>query len=208
MTKLTVYLKNNVVSSYSFSFEVGKLHIGRDDTNDVVIDSPMLAPVHAVIMVRGGNAAIKQLNTNFPLIINGKDTKESILNDGDAITIGQHIVVYSVEQTEQSKETINIVEPTNPKVKEGYIPHVANYQIISGTGIGKIFHIKNSMTRIGEPGSGIVVVSKRKDGYFVSVLENTGIITLNKNPLAQHMVKLDHRDILVLDNTTIQFYLH
>jgi hypothetical protein len=63
------------------------------------------------------------------------------------------------------------------------------------------------MTMIGEPGTGIVVISKRKDGYFASILENIGVITLNNQPLADSMVKLAHHDVLVVSNTTIQFFL-
>ena len=63
------------------------------------------------------------------------------------------------------------------------------------------------MTMIGEPGSGIVVISKRKDGHFASVLEHTGVITLNNEPLANNMVKLNHHDVLVVGGMTVQFFL-
>jgi hypothetical protein len=208
MANLTVYFKNNIVCSYSLAFEVGKVHIGRDKTNDIVIDSPESAPVHAVVMVRANNAMVRQLNENVPLVVNGKNTKEVSLNDGDTMTIGQHIIVYSSHQAEQSKSTKNIdIPPANRKITENYISHAANYQIISGAHIGKIFHLKPPMTMIGEPGTGIVVISKRKDGYFASILENIGIITLNNEPLADSMVKLTHHDVLVVGNTTIQFFL-
>jgi hypothetical protein len=207
MANLTVYFKNSIVCSYSLASEVGKVHIGRDKTNDIVIDSPESSPVHAVVMVRGNNAMIRQLNENVPLVVNGKNTKEASLNDGDTITIGQHIIIYSNQQAEQSKSTKNIDIPANRKTTENYISHAANYQIISGTHIGKIFHLKPPMTMIGEPGTGIVVISKRKDGYFASILENIGVITLNNQPLADSMVKLAHHDVLVVSNTTIQFFL-
>jgi predicted component of type VI protein secretion system len=205
MANLTVYFKNNIVCSYSLPFELGKVRIGRDKTNDVVIDSPEFAPVHALIMVRSNNALVRQLNEDFPLVVNGKNTKEANLNDGDTLTVGRHIIVYSTSELTKSAKNTDI--PTNQQTTENYISHAANYQIISGTHIGKIFHLKPPMTMIGEPGTGIVVISKRKDGYFVSVLENIGVITLNKQPLADSMVKLNHHDVLVVGNMTIEFYL-
>jgi pSer/pThr/pTyr-binding forkhead associated (FHA) protein len=209
MAKLTVYFKNKVVCSYSISFEVGKVHIGRDENNDLVIDSPEFAAIHAVVMVRSNSTKIRQLNAGFPLIINGKNIKEAILNDGDTITVGQHIIFYSANQTTSNAEkTINSpVLPADRKTKESYLPHVANYQVISGTNIGKIFHLKIPMTMIGEPSNGIVVISKRKDGFYASILENTDIITINDQPLADQMVKLDHNDVLAVGDTTVQFYL-
>jgi hypothetical protein len=207
MAKLTVYFKNNVVSSYPLSFEVGKVNIGRDDSNDLVIDNSAFASAHAVVMVRGNTVIIRQLNADFPLFLNGKSTQEAKLNEGDTITAGQHKIVYTANDNAEQSAKNAVILPTNRQTKENYLAHVANYQVISGANIGKIFHLKIPMTMIGEPGSGIVVISKRKDGFFASVLEHTGVITLNNDPLGDNMVKLDHHDVLVVGNTTIQFFL-
>ncbi|MEI6705771.1 MAG: FHA domain-containing protein [Methylococcales bacterium] len=203
MAKLTVYFKNNVVLSYPLSFEVGKVNIGRDDSNDLVIDNPDFAAAHAVVMMRGNAAMIRQLNSDFPLVLNGKNIQEATLKEGDAITIGQHKIVYTDDDNVEQAAILT----ADRKTKENYLAHVANYQIISGVNIGKIFHLKISMTMIGEPGSGIVVISKRKDGHFASVLEHTGVITLNNEPLANNMVKLNHHDVLVVGGMTVQFFL-
>jgi pSer/pThr/pTyr-binding forkhead associated (FHA) protein len=208
MAKLTVYFKNKVVRSYSFETE--RVHIGRDETNDLVIDSPAFAPAHAVIVMQGNSYIIKQLNDDFPLMLNGKNTKESTLHDGDTIIVGQYVIVYSTDQTTNSSGQLakkTTTAPPNRKTKGDYIPHTANFQVVSGANIGKIFHLNTPMTLLGERGSGLVVVSKRKDGYFASVLENIGIITLNKQPLSDTSVKLNHNDVLIVGNTTVQFYL-
>lgn len=198
MSKLTVYLKKNVILSYTI--EAGKvIHIGRDSTNDLVIDSPDLAPAHAVVVEHGDNCVIKQLNNDFPLIINGKKIKAANLHDGDAITIGgDHGIVYNTASEHPTE---------HQKPKNSYIPHVANYQVISGNNIGKIFHLKIPMTLLGDPGTGIVVISKRKDGYYASVLEKADAITINTEPLDDKTVKLKHNDVLVIGNLTVQLYL-
>lgn len=192
MAKLTVYLKNDLIRSYLLEAE--RINIGRDESNDLVIDSPEFAPVHAVIVTRGNRCMIRQLNANFPLVINGGKTKENNLQQGDTITAGQHTIVYSTEQLDQ-------------KTKSSYISHTANYQVISGTNIGKIFHLSSPMTLLGEQGSGIVIISKRKEGYFASTLEDADKIMLNSQPLGDKIIKLDHNDVLVVGNTTVQFYL-
>jgi pSer/pThr/pTyr-binding forkhead associated (FHA) protein len=209
MAKLTVYFKNNVVQSYSFETE--RVHIGRDDTNDLVIDSPALAPAHAVIVIQGNSYIIKHLNDDFPLMLNGKITKESKLHDGDTIIAGQYVVIFSTDQSindseQRAKKTT--ASPANLKTRGDYIAHTANFQVVSGVNIGKIFHLNTPMTLLGERGSGMVVISKRKGGYFASVLENIGTITLNQQPLDDKIIQLNHQDILVVGNSTVQFYLH
>jgi hypothetical protein len=82
----------------------------------------------------------------------------------------------------------------------------ANLQVMDGENIGKILPLKKAMTRLGHSGSGVIVISKRKDGYFVSVLENIGNITLNSVLLDDGTVKLNHKDVLVINNTSLQFF--
>ncbi|MFI3189834.1 MAG: FHA domain-containing protein [Methylococcales bacterium] len=192
MAKFTVYFKNNLISSHLL--DADRIHIGRDEANNLVINSPEFAPVHALIVTRGSRCMIKQLNVDFPLILNGENAKEENLRQGDAITAGKYTLVYSSEQP---------VQPT----KSSGIAYTANYQIISGAGIGRIFQLE-SMTLLGEHGSGIVVISKRKEGYFASILDETGTITLNDQSLSNKIIKLENHDVLVVNNTTMQFYLH
>ncbi|MDD5412549.1 MAG: FHA domain-containing protein, partial [Methylobacter sp.] len=66
---------------------------------------------------------------------------------------------------------------------------------------------KKAMTRLGNNGSGVIVISKRNEGYFVSALENIGTITVNNEPLNDQSLKLNNNDILVIDNTSLQFFL-
>jgi len=79
---------------------------------------------------------------------------------------------------------------------------------MDGENIGKILSLKKAMTRLGQSGSGVILISKRKEGYFLSVLENTGNITLNNVLLNDGTVKLKHNDVLVINNTSLQFFLN
>lgn len=83
----------------------------------------------------------------------------------------------------------------------------ANLQIIRGENIGKIIPLNKALTRVGHNGAGIIVITKRKDGYHVSSLESKGAITINQTPLGNHTFKLKEGDILVVDNMTMQFFL-
>lgn len=64
------------------------------------------------------------------------------------------------------------------------------------------------MTQLGHSGNGVIAISRRKDGYFVSVLENSSIITVNNEPLNDKLLKLNTNDVLVVDTTYLQFFLN
>ncbi|MDD5275262.1 MAG: FHA domain-containing protein [Methylovulum sp.] len=211
MAKLTVFFKYKEIDSYLFENRV--VHIGRDETNDVTIDSLAVAPAHAAIIIRSDASTIKQLNDNFPLIINGQKVKEYNLNDKDTITIGKHDIVYNTTETETDPQPEELVFEEGKHLYSDYSDNdvhlqAASLQVLTGSNIGKILPLKKAMTRLGNSGNGVVVISKKKDGYFISALENTGKITVNNIPLNDSYSKLGHNDILAINNVSLQFFLH
>ncbi len=208
MAKLTVFFKDKAI--HSGLFENGIVHIGRDETNDLTIDSLAVAPAHAVIIIRDTDCTIKQLNDEFPLIINGVKTKTCSLNNNDTISMGKHDIIFNTTKSiTQSNDLIDkdVKSFGHEVIGELSLP-AANLQILTGNNIGKILQLKNSMTRLGHSGNGVIAISKRKEGYFVSVLENIGTITVNNVPLSDKSLKLNTNDVLVIDNTSLQFFLN
>ena len=208
MAKLTVFFKNKAI--HSDLFENGIVHIGRDETNDLTIDSLAVAPAHAVLIVADDGCTIKQLNDEFPLIINGKKVKKCSLNDNDMISMGKHEIIFN------TVASANVFNPPidedlkllNQEIDGEQHSPVANLQFMSGNNIGKVLQLKKPMTRLGHDGNGVIAISKRKEGYFVSVLENSGTITVNNEPLNDKSLKLNTNDVLVIDNTSLQFFLN
>jgi hypothetical protein len=211
MVKLTVFFKDKAI--HSGLFGQGIVHIGRDETNDVTIDSLAVAPAHAVIIIRDDDSTIKQLNDEFPLIINGKKTKICSLNNDDIISIGKHDIIFNTAESAVSPSELNNfldedVKSLNQEIDGEVHNTTANLQFMSGNNIGKILQLKKAMTRLGHNGNGVIAISKRKEGYFVSVLENNGAITVNNEPLNDKSLKLKTNDVLVIDNTSLQFFLN
>ena len=214
MAKLTVFFKYKAIDSYLF--DKGVVHIGRDETNDLTIDSLAVAPAHAAIITRDTVTTIKQLNESFPLIVNGKKVKESELNNNDTITLGKHDIVYSVTDSsdhvplehESDNETFDYSKPPAAfNIEEEVVLPPASLQVMNGANIGKVLPIKKSMTRLGNAGNGIVVISKRKDGYYVSALENKGVLKINGAPLGENNIKLNNNDVIDINHTSLQFFL-
>ncbi len=213
MAKLTVHFKSKEVDSYLFDNKI--VHIGRDDTNDIQIDSLAVAPAHAAIIIRDGAATAKQLNDEFPLIVNGQITQHWSLENDDTLTLGKHSLVY-----QSTPEQSPVTEPEKALLLAGNTPlfehqeshdalHLPNasLQVLDGPNIGKVVALKKAMTRLGNENSGIVVISRRRDGYFMSALKNNGTITVNKKPINESYLRLQKNDILSINNISLQFFI-
>ena len=207
MAKFTVFFKDKPIQSSIF--ESGVIHIGRDETNDLTIDSLAIAPAHAAVEVSGSESTIKQLNADFPLIINGEQLKKCTLKNGDAITIGKHRIMYS--STEAVAPSPSLQEPESKILNQEFSNHdqlpEANFQVMDGKHIGRLVPLKKTMTRLGRNGAGLIIVTRRKEGYYVSMLEPNEHIKINDTPLADKTVLLKNNDVLLVDNVPMQFFM-
>lgn len=210
MAKFTVYFKDKVIKSHLF--DSGIIRIGRDETNDLTIDNLAVAPAHAVVIVKEDSYIVKQLNDEFPLIINNEKNKEAVLQNTDEITLGKHKLIFNTTETVISTQQ-NIspadkdIKSLNGKLEESVQLPDANLQVMDGPHIGRMLPLKKSMTRLGHSGSGIVVISKRKDGYYISILEGNSDITVNQKALTDKTMILKNDDIVIVENVSMQFFL-
>lgn len=210
MPKLTVYFRDKEIES--FMFGDGQVRIGRDETNEIKIDSLAIAPAHAVITINDGAASIKLLQDEFPITVNGKKIHESVLNDNDMIALGKHHILFKSGNSASEFKPIAEGAENEPPLSaplfgiEPELPN-GNFQIMDGENIGKIIPIKKTMVQLGRPGQGIVVVTRKKEGYFVSTLENKGTLTVNGEPIENKIVKLSNNDILGINEKSLQFFL-
>lgn len=209
MAKFTIYFKEKVI--HAGVFESGVVHIGRDDSCDLMVDSLAVAPAHAVAVLKETGWVIKQLNEKFPLLINNRPMKEGTLANNDVINIGKHYIVFNSEWTSnvspaemeknQPLPTLNDLLPEKVKAPE------AGLQVLNGEHIGRILPLKKAMTRLGREGAGVVVIAHRKEGYFISALQENATLAVNQQPLGDKIVKLHNADVIVVDNIPMQFFL-
>lgn len=209
MAKFTVYFKDKAIQSEIF--DSGVIHIGRDETNDIVIDNLAVASIHAVVIIKEDSCIIKQLNDDFPLFINNTKCKDSLLEHNDKITIGKHTIIFSTTESVASTTNNNAankdLKDLNEKLEEKIKLPDANLQVLDGQHIGRILPLKKALTRFGLSGTGTVIISRRKEGYFISSLETDAKITINNKELTDKSLNLNQNDIIVIDNISMQFFL-
>jgi len=210
MAKFTIFFKGKAIQSYIY--DSGVIRIGRDSSNDLIIDNLTVAPVHAVVNVDGDNCLIKQLSDDHPLIVNHEKVEETFLENNNVISIGKYTIVFNTtESIAPNKKDFSPnnkdVESLNSKLEEKINIPDGNLQIMEGDHIGRILPLKKSMTRLGHAGSGVIIISKRKDGYFMSSLETHMNILINQQALADKTIQLKNNDIIVINNVSMQFFL-
>ncbi|MBD9357193.1 FHA domain-containing protein [Methylomonas albis] len=213
MAKFTVYFKDSAI--HTGVFDSGVVHIGRDETSDLVVDSLAVAPAHAVAIIKDGTCVLKQLNEKFPLLVNDQRTKEWNLQNNDIINIGKHYIVYNTTDEFAEKVLVSTiadfgdadVRALNQRLEEAVKSPDANLQVLNGAHIGRILRLKKAMTRLGHEGAGVIVIARRKDGYFLSALQGHNGLAINDEPLGDRTVQLQNHDVIVVDSTSMQFFL-
>ena len=139
MAKFCVFYNDHPI--HTATFESGVVHIGRDESNDLYIDSLAFAPAHAAVILRGTENIIKQLNADFPLIINGARHSKHNLKDGDIITIGKHRIVFNPEETTTTFPGSKSSPTARASTKQSELPE-ASLQIMAGKHIGHVVSLK------------------------------------------------------------------
>lgn len=72
--------------------------IGRDMDNDIVINNLAVSRCHAILQVRNGKVTVKDMASANGTFINGQKIEESVLEQGDLMLIGKHILKLEFEE--------------------------------------------------------------------------------------------------------------
>lgn len=214
MAKFTVFFKDRAI--HSATFDTGVVHFGRDETNDVIVDSLAVAPAHAVAMFKDGNWIIRQLNEKFPLVVNNQAVKDWTLKNNDVIDLGKHSIIYHTSESiyrepttpaSFGSKTNETIDALNEKLEGNVKLAEAHLQIMDGPHIGRILPLKKPLTRLGHEGGSVAIIARRKDGYYVSALQSHDGLLLNKQELGERTVQLQCNDVLQIEKTPMQFFM-
>ena len=92
LAQLELRERDKAVSEHELS--VGRLIVGRTADNDIRIDSPFVSRHHAQIVTTPETTIIEDLNSTNGLFIGARRVTKRRLRDGDAIAIGNHVLLY------------------------------------------------------------------------------------------------------------------
>lgn len=82
----------------TFPFSTVELPLGRDPANVIAIGDPSLSRRHCVLSRDGGLYKIRDLESRNGTFVNGVAVKETKLNHGDQISVGDSVFVFLLQE--------------------------------------------------------------------------------------------------------------
>jgi hypothetical protein len=97
----------------AFPLEKTEIFVGRDLTNDIVINDPEVSRRHARLFLQGNNFVIEDLGSTNGTAVNGQRLLGPyILRPGEAVVFGEHITaVFEAVQPETSSTIASAPQP-------------------------------------------------------------------------------------------------
>ena len=86
-------------------------------------------------------------------------------------------------------------------------PKVARMQMLTGSNSGHELLLNKALTTFGEPGTQVVVVTKRPHGYFLSHVEGEKRLLINGQKAGPQAYELVDRDVIDMAGMKMEFYL-
>ena len=95
MALLTLKFKELVITEFQLAGE--SKTIGREPSNDIVVENLLVSSHHARIDPAGKDYVITDLQSKNGTFVNGERVTSNKLKNGDQILIGKHLLVFSLD---------------------------------------------------------------------------------------------------------------
>ena len=130
MISFRLILQSGLESGKEYPLEKTEVFLGRDLTNDVVINDPEVSRRHAHLTLKGNTFSIEDLgSTNGTFLRGQRISAPVLLNPGEEITLGEHVqllfdvVVMDVNATVAAFREPEVDKiPAAPAFPHPYVP--------------------------------------------------------------------------------------
>jgi hypothetical protein len=209
--------------------DTGRLTLGRERHNDIVIDDPAVSREHATIIAVGNDHIIEDLASVNGTIVNGMPLPRRILQHGDVIEFGEYRVRYLNPKvaSEVDLERTRYITGITPRAPadglgalpiEGELPLPArgnprtNFPrasawMMAGTRAGEVLDLEAVVTLFGKPGAQSAVITRRPRGYYVTHVSGRRYPRVNERPIGKEPLLLKHGDIVDVGSEKLEFSL-
>jgi pSer/pThr/pTyr-binding forkhead associated (FHA) protein len=234
MPNITLKFKDNELSRH-FIARGKSLTIGRRKDNDIVIENLAVSGHHAKIDSVGEAFVLVDLQSKNGSFVNEQLVNSHWLKDGDLISIGKHILVFSTDDGAAASagapaqidktmvmDTSNyrsMVQKSAPVLAKPLQRHndAPGYLTYLAGGHGKL-DLSNKLIKIGkDPASEIAVrgifvgrtaatISRRPDGYYLSCAGGFSKPRVNDQTVKKS-VMLQDRDVIAIGSVKLQFFI-
>jgi pSer/pThr/pTyr-binding forkhead associated (FHA) protein len=114
MAKLILSLDGQVLGEFALDKE--RMTIGRRPGNDIRIDNLAVSGEHATVTTILNDSFLQDLDSTNGTLVNGQPIKKHVLQDGDEVQIGKHMLRYenpraSTQSASEFEKTMVIRRP-------------------------------------------------------------------------------------------------
>ena len=231
MAKLTVTLNNQPQGEISLDKE--RAIIGRSRKADLCIDNLAISNQHAVIIKVLDDVFVEDMNSTNGTFVNGQRVQKYTLHDGDRITVGKHVLLFSTDVADiddpELEKTVLIRPRTaanaasmaklaeragggaEPLATSGNEPQ-GLLKVLSGPSTGRELVLSKALITIGRPGVQVAAISRRPLGYFITHIESDGdgkrYPTVNGTRIGSRAHPLKNQDRIELAGINLQFVVN
>jgi len=232
MARIILVFNKKVIKEYPFTKD--SLTIGRNDTNDIVIDNLAVSGLHARIDKSGDSYILTDLQSTNGTFVNDKIIASHKLQHKDKITVGKHLLFFAMSQEEQAKlkvaeldrtmilDTAQHKELLEKQAREKGVeassqkPMLGVINFIDGSDQGEI-KLTKKLTKIGKAETSEVrlggifmpptaaTISRRPNGYAITATGGKTKVKVN-NQTIEDSHFLNDFDTVEIGSYKFQFY--
>jgi pSer/pThr/pTyr-binding forkhead associated (FHA) protein len=232
MARIILVFNKKVIKEYPFTKD--SLTIGRNDSNDIVIDNLAVSGLHARIDRSGDTYILTDLQSTNGTFVNDKSIASHKLQHKDKITVGKHLLFFAMSQEEQAKskeaeldrtmilDTAQHKEMLEKQAKEKGVEtsdqsgKVGVISFIDGSGQGEI-KLTKKLTKIGKADTSEIrlgglfmpstaaTISRRPNGYAITATGGRAKVKVNNETITDSHF-LNDFDTIEIGSYRFQFY--
>lgn len=196
------------------TLEKERTTLGRRPYNDIVLNHLMVSGEHCAFLKNADQRVyVEDLGSTNGTLVNGAVIHQrQQLSSQDLVQIGNFEIRY-IDRDQMAIEATSAVRPTDVMSLQDTGLNGTNgrlrasLKMLAGASMGLEIPLVKAVTIFGQPSVGVVSISHRRDGYYVTHVEGMKMASLNGRPLGSAAVALNHHDVLDLADMAMEFLL-
>lgn len=205
-----------------------RITIGRAKGNDIPVEDPAVADSHASISAVGHDYILEDLR-GMTVTVNGIPMRRRILQHNDVVLLGafnlrfvdsKQVSEIDLERTmlipglklfpdkrpaDDAGLTRNLHVPSS-RAAAATLPS-GRVKFLNGVLAGKSKALDRVIATFGEPGRGVVVLTRRPKGYYATHVEGDALPRVNGESIGKEPRHLHSGDRVEIAGVTLEFSL-
>ncbi len=221
MAKLVLTSGGSVV--FQCFVDKERLGVGRDPTNQIVINDPSVSREHAAIVPVGNDHILEDLASANGTFVNGTRMSRRILQHGDVVGFGAFNLRYLSPKTATEVELdrtmliAGIAEAHAGLLADGEarpVPRTRATRIkfpsgrvhmFTGPRAGTTIELDRVVAMFGKRGHRSAALVRRPHGYFLAHVEGRGAPCVNGQPAGKEARRLNDGDVIEVADEKFKF---